>query len=63
MAARAKQARRKNQAHGYWAESTRPLVSLAFVAPMLIMYEGGMLLLGPDAMRNMLPDQSQKRDR
>jgi membrane protease YdiL (CAAX protease family) len=36
----------------YWQESARPLVSLAFVFPMLLVYEGGMLLLGPRAMRN-----------
>ena len=32
--------------------SPRPLVSLAFVSPMLIAYEGGLLILGPQAMRN-----------
>lgn len=37
---------------GYWTESTRPLVSLAFIAPMLVVYECGLLLLGPKAMRN-----------
>lgn len=36
----------------YWLESTRPLVSLVFVAPMLAAYEGGLLVLGPHAMRN-----------
>jgi membrane protease YdiL (CAAX protease family) len=36
----------------YWYESRRPLVSLAFVSPLLIGYEGGILLLGPQAMRN-----------
>jgi membrane protease YdiL (CAAX protease family) len=33
-------------------ESKRPLVSLVFVAPMLVAYEGGLLVLGPQAMRN-----------
>lgn len=37
---------------GYWDESSRPFVSLAFVAPMLLAYEGGLLWLGPQAMRN-----------
>jgi membrane protease YdiL (CAAX protease family) len=37
---------------GYWKESSRPLVSLAFVVPMLLAYEGGLLLIGPQAMRN-----------
>ncbi len=37
---------------GYWSESRRPLVCLAFVAPMLIIYEGGLLAIGPEAARN-----------
>jgi len=36
----------------YWRESRRPLVSLVFVSPLLIAYEGGILLLGSSAMRN-----------
>ena len=36
----------------YWNESARPLVSLAFVAPMVVAYEGGLVALGPQAMRN-----------
>ena len=36
----------------YWNESARPLVSLAFVAPMIVAYEGGLFALGPRAMRN-----------
>ncbi len=36
---------------GYYSESARPLVSLVFVAPMLLIYEGG-ILFWPDAMRN-----------
>jgi membrane protease YdiL (CAAX protease family) len=36
----------------YWRESTRPLVSLAFVMPMLLAYELGVLLLGEAAARN-----------
>ncbi|MCB9874693.1 MAG: CPBP family intramembrane metalloprotease [Planctomycetaceae bacterium] len=36
----------------YWNESVRPLVSLAFVAPMIVAYEGGLIALGPQAMRN-----------
>ena len=36
----------------YWQQSRRPLTSLAFVAPLLIMYEAGVLWLGPQAMRN-----------
>jgi membrane protease YdiL (CAAX protease family) len=35
----------------YWRESRRPLVSLAFVTPLLVIYEAG-ILLWPDAMRN-----------
>ena len=37
---------------GYWAESRRPLVSLVFVTPLLVLYEGGVLLLGPGTLRN-----------
>jgi hypothetical protein len=36
----------------YWSESSRPLVSLAFVAPMLIAYEGGLWAVGAAATRN-----------
>lgn len=36
----------------YWSESSRPLVSLVFVAPMLVAYEGGLMFFGPGAMRN-----------
>lgn len=36
----------------YWELSRRPLVSLAFIAPILITYELGVLTLGPDALRN-----------
>ena len=36
----------------YWNESARPLVALAFVGPMVLIYEGGLFLLGPQAMRN-----------
>jgi membrane protease YdiL (CAAX protease family) len=36
----------------YWDESARPLVSLVFVAPMIVAYEGGLFVLGPKAMRN-----------
>ena len=37
---------------GYWYESTRPLTSLVFILPMLLFYECGVLLLGPQAVRN-----------
>ena len=37
---------------GYWAESRRPLSSLAFVAPMLVAYELGVVVLGQQATRN-----------
>ena len=30
----------------YWVESRRPLASLVFIAPLLIVYEAGVLLLG-----------------
>ena len=37
---------------GYFTETRRPVVSLAFVAPMLLIYEAGILAFGPQAMRN-----------
>jgi hypothetical protein len=36
----------------YWQQSRRPLASLAFIAPLLAIYEFGVLWLGPQAMRN-----------
>jgi membrane protease YdiL (CAAX protease family) len=36
----------------YAAQSARPLVSMAFIAPMLIVYELGGVVLGPNALRN-----------
>jgi hypothetical protein len=36
----------------YWVLSRQPLVSLALVAPLLAVYEAGVLLLGPKAVRN-----------
>ena len=37
---------------GYWRQSRRPLASLAFVLPLLAVYEIGVLTLGPSAVRN-----------
>jgi hypothetical protein len=36
----------------YWSQSRRPLASLAFVLPLLVLYEGGVVILGPHAVRN-----------
>jgi membrane protease YdiL (CAAX protease family) len=36
----------------YWRQSRRPLTNLVFVLPLLVLYEGGVLLLGPAAVRN-----------
>ena len=36
----------------YWAESRRPLASLIFTAPLLLIYEIGVLSLGRYAVRN-----------
>lgn len=36
----------------YWHQSRRPLASLLFVLPMLILYEAGMVWLGPGGLRN-----------
>lgn len=37
---------------GYFHQSARPLVSLVFILPMLLAYEGGILALGPQAVHN-----------
>jgi hypothetical protein len=37
---------------GYWSESHRPLASLAFIMPLLLVYELGILAQGPTAARN-----------
>jgi hypothetical protein len=39
-------------AEGYWTESRRPLASLVFIAPLLVTYEAGVLVLGPERVRN-----------
>jgi hypothetical protein len=39
-------------AENYWTQSRRPLVSLIFTAPLLILYELGLLALGEHANRN-----------
>ena len=36
----------------YWRQSRRPLAALAFVLPLLALYEGGLVLLGAQAVRN-----------
>src|SRR5262245_61288691 len=36
----------------YLRQSRLPLASLAFVLPLLVLYEGGVLLLGEEASRN-----------
>jgi hypothetical protein len=36
----------------YLRQSRRPLASLAFVVPLLLLYEGGIIVLGPQAVRN-----------
>ena len=39
-------------AEGYWVESQRPLASLVFIAPLLVIYEAGLLVLGRHAVQN-----------
>lgn len=39
-------------AAGYWQLSRQPLASLLFIAPFLAIYEAGMLIAGPQALRN-----------
>lgn len=40
------------QALDYWHQSRQPLASMVFVAPLLVVYEAGVLVLGPQAVRN-----------
>ena len=42
----------KPQGSSYWVESRQPLTSLVFIIPLLVFYEGGVVLLGPRAVRN-----------
>jgi membrane protease YdiL (CAAX protease family) len=39
-------------ARHYWRQSRGPLASLVFILPLLLLYEAGVLLLGPGAFRN-----------
>jgi membrane protease YdiL (CAAX protease family) len=45
-----------DSAAGFWTryfrQSVRPLASLAFVLPLMLVYEVGVLVLGPEAIRN-----------
>jgi membrane protease YdiL (CAAX protease family) len=36
----------------YWSQSRRPLASLFLAGPLLVIYETGLICLGPSAMRN-----------
>lgn len=36
----------------YWVQSRQPLASLVFVTPLLVVYEAGVLVLGPEQVRN-----------
>jgi membrane protease YdiL (CAAX protease family) len=40
------------KAERYWVESRQPLASLIFIAPLLVIYEAGVLVLGRYAVRN-----------
>ncbi len=40
----------------YWSQSRRPLASLFFAAPLLVIYELGLICLGPNAPRNGADD-------
>jgi len=36
----------------YWSISRQPLTSLIFISPLLLVYEAGLIVLGPHAVRN-----------
>jgi membrane protease YdiL (CAAX protease family) len=40
----------------YWSQSRRPLASLFFAGPLLVIYETGLIWLGPPAPRNGADD-------
>ena len=40
----------------YWSQSRRPLAGLLFTGPLLVIYETGLICLGPHAMRNGADD-------
>jgi hypothetical protein len=40
------------RAETYWVESRQPLASLIFIAPLLLVYEVGVLVLGQHGVRN-----------
>ncbi len=42
----------RNSLKDYATESARPLASMVFIAPLLIVYECGIVVLGPHALRN-----------
>lgn len=42
----------QNVGSDYWSQSRRPLASLFFSGPLLVIYETGLICLGPNAMRN-----------
>ncbi len=46
------ESRWSHRAESYWSESRQPLASLVFVAPLLVLYEVGVVWLGPEAVRN-----------
>ncbi len=51
-----KETSRKSASNGlvraYLRQSSRPLPSLAFILPLLVLYEAGVIVLGPQAVRN-----------
>jgi hypothetical protein len=38
--------------NNYWSQSRRPLASLLFAGPLLLIYEAGLICLGPEAPQN-----------
>ena len=52
MDEQAKQAPAPSVGSDYWSQSRRPLASLLFALPLLVIYETGLICLGPNAPRN-----------
>jgi membrane protease YdiL (CAAX protease family) len=52
MDEQANPAQSHNVGSDYWSQSRRPMASLFFAGPLLVIYEAGLIGLGPNAIRN-----------
>lgn len=52
MARRTSKSKAESSQGDYWEQSVQPLNCLIFIAPLLLLYEVGVVWMGPEAMRN-----------